>query len=139
MSGMFARMVAQSVMLGINIVTKTFQQAYAKAQAGGASAAKSAMSGSRMPLDQARQILNLEKNEVTVEKITEQFNKYYLMNDPDKGGSFYLQAKIHFAKEALTADLKKKQSKENNNNDDDNESSSSETSSSSSKKKNEMK
>lgn len=110
MSGVFARMIAQSVMLGINIITKTFQQAYAKAQAGGTNAAKNAMSGSRMPLDQARQILNIEKNEVTLEKINEQFNKYYLMNDPDKGGSFYLQAKIHFAKEALINDYKKKSS-----------------------------
>jgi hypothetical protein len=110
MSGVFARAIAQGVIFGVGVLSKAFQQAYAKAQAGGAQAAKSATAGSRMPLDQARQILNFEKGElVTAERVLEQHTKYYATNDPDKGGSFYIQAKVSNAREALLADLRRKQ------------------------------
>jgi import inner membrane translocase subunit TIM16 len=54
-----------------------------------------------MALDQARQILNIEKNEVNREKILEQYEKYSKINDPDAGGSLYVQTKIWYAKEVL--------------------------------------
>lgn len=60
-----------------------------------------------MAVDQARQVLNLEKNEVNMERIAEQFNKYYAMNDPDKGGSFYIQAKVANARDSLVADVRR--------------------------------
>jgi import inner membrane translocase subunit TIM16 len=107
MANVFARIIAQGVVFGIGVLTKTFHQAYLKAQLQGAQAGK-AVGKSRMPLDQARQILNFERNEtVTMEKIAEQAAKYHTSNDPDKGGSFYIQAKVHFAREALIADLKR--------------------------------
>jgi hypothetical protein len=116
MSGVFARILAQGVMFGVSVLTKTFQQAYAKAQAGGGraagaaggkgGAAAAAVASGRMPLDMARQVLNLEKGEVTREAVVEMYTKYYGLNDPDKGGSFYIQAKVASARDALLADLK---------------------------------
>lgn len=32
---------------------------------------------------------------------TQQYDKYFAANDPEKGGSFYLQSKVYRAKEAL--------------------------------------
>jgi hypothetical protein len=122
MSGPIVRIVVQAVLMGVNIVTKAFMQAYAQAKAGaspcravprrvpaargrrsrsttasaapdpacvlpagGGSAASSVASVGRMPLDQARQILNLESKAPLVrEDIMRAFTKYYEANDPDK-------------------------------------------------------
>lgn len=106
MSGILYRAVAQTVMFTVNVVSKAFMQAYSKAQAGGGQAAKAAVSGSRMPIDQARQILNLEKA-FTREELVTQFDKYYKANDPDNGGSFYIQSKVFQARETLVNDLRR--------------------------------
>ena len=60
-----------------------------------------------MPLDQARSVLNLgEKGTYTATDVSSQFDKYFKSNDADGGGSFYLQSKIHNAREALVEELK---------------------------------
>lgn len=110
MSGYLARAVAQTVVFCVNVVSKAFMQAYSKAQAGGGSAGTAARGavtgGSRMPLDQARQVLNLEKA-FTREDVAAQFEKYYASNDPDKGGSFYVQSKVFQARDTLLGDMKR--------------------------------
>jgi import inner membrane translocase subunit TIM16 len=110
MSGMFARLMAQVALTGVSVVTKAFMQAYARAQAGGgaagaAGAVRSAVSGARMPLDQARLVLNVEKGATSAEVLA-QFEKYFAMNDPDAGGSFYMQSKVYNAREALLEEIK---------------------------------
>jgi hypothetical protein len=117
MSGVIARLIAQSVVFVVGVLGKAFQEAYVKAQAQGGAAGKQALGGGKvataiqsksgMALDQARQILNLEKNDVTLEKVMEAFNGASNRNDPDtSGGSLYVQTKIYNAKEALLAQLK---------------------------------
>lgn len=111
MSGFFARVVAQALVAGAGIMTKAFAEAYARAQAGGGAAAAgaamhSAVVGGRMPLDQARGVLNVEKGAYDAAAVAAQFEKYYAANDPDAGGSFYLQSKVHNAKEVLLEELK---------------------------------
>jgi import inner membrane translocase subunit TIM16 len=107
MSRLFARFMAEGIQVGVSVLSKAFTSAYQKAQAGGSHVSKAA-STARMPIKQARQILNLEgKDDLTLERVNESFQKYYEANDPDKGGSFYVQAKIANAKDALIAEIKR--------------------------------
>jgi hypothetical protein len=120
MSGVLARLIAQSVVFVVGVLGRAFQEAYVKAQAQGAGAGKQALGGGKnaaaaaavqsrsgMAFDQARQILNLEKSDVTLDKVMEAFNSASNRNDPDtSGGSLYVQTKIWNAKEALLAQLK---------------------------------
>lgn len=109
MSGFLARIIAQVVIVGTSVLSKAFVQALRNAQSGGAGKAAgrmgAAVAGNRMAIDEARQILNLEKG-YSRAQVLEQFEKYYTGNDPENGGSFYLQSKIYNAKEALLEDLK---------------------------------
>ena len=113
MSGYFARVLAQVAVAGVGVLTKAFMQAVARAQAGGGgpagaagAAARSAWSGARMPLDQARGVLNVEKGAYDAAAVEEQFARYFASNDPDAGGSFYIQSKVHSAREVLLDELK---------------------------------
>ncbi len=112
MSGFFARIIAQVAIVGVQVLTKAFAQALQRAQAGGgataaASAARSAVMGSRMSLEQARAVLNVgEKGAYTAADVHAQYEKYFEANDPDAGGSFYVQSKIHNAREALLEELR---------------------------------
>ena len=45
-------------------------------------------------------------------KTLQQYEKYFAANDVSKGGSFYLQSKIHRAKEQLDEFLKEKRAEE---------------------------
>jgi import inner membrane translocase subunit TIM16 len=76
--------------------------------AGGGAAAASVQRTTtlKMPAEQARSILNLNGT-FTKEDVIRQFNKYYVANDPEKGGSFYLQSKIWNAKEVVLEEVKK--------------------------------
>ena len=113
----FGKMLAQATLAGVQILAKAFAQAYARAAAGGgreaASAVRSAVAGGRMPVDQARSVLNLgEKGTYTPVEVAAQFEKYFKANDADGGGSFYLQSKVHNARESLLEELKAEGKKE---------------------------
>lgn len=64
-----------------------------------------------MEVDEALLVLNLEKSALLEPKpldtIIKQHSLYFAMNDPEKGGSFYLQSKVYRAKEALEAELRR--------------------------------
>lgn len=55
--------------------------------------------GKKMTAQEAQKVLGLEK--ITPDTINAQYEKLYSINDPSKGGSFYLQCKLIGAKEAL--------------------------------------
>lgn len=107
------RIVAQIVLTATNIISKAFLQAYQQAKAGGGGAAaragQAATTTARVDLGQARSILNIESRTPGKDEILRQFKKYYEANDPEKGGSFYVQSKVWNAKEALMTDLKARQ------------------------------
>ena len=79
--------------------------------AGGAQSAARRGAGSiiqrtEMSATQARKVLNLDaEQELAREQIIEQFRKYFEANDPNKGGSFYLQCKIYHAKSKLLKEI----------------------------------
>lgn len=61
-----------------------------------------------MTLDEAVKILNVKppKNgQADVEEVMDRFKRLFDANDPQKGGSFYLQSKILRARERLEAEI----------------------------------
>jgi hypothetical protein len=57
-----------------------------------------------MPFNEAMQILQMP-NEYTLEMVEERADKLFKLNDPTKGGSFYIQCKIMGAKITLVQAL----------------------------------
>ena len=74
------------------------------------------IAGKPMTRDEALKILNIEEAEavdasgakavnIKPEEIMKRFDILIEKNQPDKGGSFYLQSKIYFAKQHLMKDF----------------------------------
>ncbi|KAK3805486.1 MAG: Pam16-domain-containing protein, partial [Benniella sp.] len=115
---MAARVLAQLIVAGSQIVGKAFMEAYRQAAAnaaknGGHQAAKSGGGGgsksatadaltrkSGMSVDEAMNILNITKD-TDLEKIVKNYQHLYKVNDKAVNGSFYLQSKVVRAKERL--------------------------------------
>ena len=75
------------------------------AKAGGVQNTQRIMTKHKMQVDEALKILHIDKNEMNRLKIEAQYTRYFGQNDPEKGGSFYIQSKVHRAKEALNTAL----------------------------------
>ena len=58
-----------------------------------------------MSLDEAANILNVDKNSLTDETIIEKYEKMFQNNEVSNGGSFYLQSKIVRARERIDLEL----------------------------------
>lgn len=106
MAGPLGRVLVQLGVALTGVLVKSFAQAYQQAAAGGGKrAAQAAVRRGVMPVAQARQILHITEAEATPELVQSQFDKYFTANDPEKGGSYFLQCKIFHAKEALMEEL----------------------------------
>eukprot|EP00053_Salpingoeca_punica_P003810 m.45302 g.45302 ORF g.45302 m.45302 type:complete len:134 (-) comp12430_c0_seq1:182-583(-) len=110
-----SRFIARMVVVVGQVVGRAFMQAYREAAAsagkqGAQHAAKQAGSNSseaaararigQMDLEEARKILNVEKN-ASWEEITKKYDHMFKVNEKSNGGSFYLQSKIYRAKERM--------------------------------------
>ncbi|KAI8981982.1 Pam16-domain-containing protein [Mycotypha africana] len=123
--GLSARIIAQIVVSLGSVVTRAFVAAYKQAAAnaakGGGAAAASGGGGragtkeavmdaltrkSGISMEEACQILNVTK-EADLAKLTKSYEHLFNVNDPAKGGSFYLQSKVVRAKERF--DMEKAQ------------------------------
>jgi import inner membrane translocase subunit TIM16 len=71
---------------------------------GGPNTIKASVSYKMKP-DEAYKILDINKTNITRKVLKERYDKFYELNDPDKGGSFYLRSKVYRAKEALDREL----------------------------------
>mmetsp|Transcript_5963 Transcript_5963/g.6561 ORF Transcript_5963/g.6561 Transcript_5963/m.6561 type:complete len:138 (-) Transcript_5963:352-765(-) len=102
---MAARVIAQLIVNGAAIFSRAFytayQQAIRNAKAGGATQAAKTASRLKMRPDEALKILSMEKHELNNKALIEKYTKLFDLNDPTKGGSFYLQSKIYRSKEVL--------------------------------------
>ncbi len=102
--GPFIRLAANLIIAGTGVVGRAFVEAYKQALAGGgAAAARAGNAGANRASAleaEARQILNV-KQSASPEEITSAFDSLHAMNDPAKGGSSYLQAKVTFARDTL--------------------------------------
>jgi import inner membrane translocase subunit TIM16 len=59
-------------------------------------------------MDEACQILNVgpgKMGNIEIEAVTERFKRLFDLNDPKKGGSFYLQSKILRARERIEREV----------------------------------
>ncbi|ERS97120.1 mitochondrial import inner membrane translocase subunit tim16 [Sporothrix schenckii 1099-18] len=119
------RLITQVVVIGSRVLGRAFSEAYkqanassqyarAQAKAGGtAGATGRANLSSGMTLDEAALILNVPKpttggtaaKNYDMEEVMDRFKRLFDANDPQKGGSFYLQSKILRARERIEAEV----------------------------------
>ena len=84
------------------------QYAQQAAEAGGSAANNYASSG--LTLDEACKILNVKPpsgGKANLDDVMERFKRLFDQNDPQKGGSFYLQSKILRARERIELEVRK--------------------------------
>lgn len=63
-----------------------------------------------MTLEEACKILNVKPpqgGQANMEDVLERFKKLFDVNDPQKGGSFYLQSKVLRARERIESEVRK--------------------------------
>jgi len=105
-----AQIIIQTTAVISRAVVQAYGQALSNAKKGGAAtaavgnAAMRARQG-KMQTGEALDILNIERANLNQKSVAEMFDKYYKLNDPAKGGSFYLQSKFFRAKEALEYEM----------------------------------
>ncbi|ATY58970.1 mitochondrial import inner membrane translocase subunit tim-16 [Cordyceps militaris] len=113
------RFVITAFVTGSRILGRSFVAAYQQAQAaskyqrhvakngGGGASASASLSGG-MTLDEACKVLNVKPpagGQANVAEVLERYQRLFDANDPQKGGSFYLQSKIVRAKERFEREL----------------------------------
>ncbi|KAI1322876.1 protein transporter [Xylariaceae sp. FL0255] len=113
------RIITQIVVTGTRVLGRAFGEAYKQAQASSNYAraqakanpngggARGALSGN-MTLDEACKILNVKPpqgGQANIEEVMDRFKKLFDANDPQKGGSFYLQSKVLRARERIEAEV----------------------------------
>ncbi|KAL5118067.1 hypothetical protein ACEQ8H_004054 [Pleosporales sp. CAS-2024a] len=111
------RIITQVVFSGARIlgraVSESYRQAaaaqkYAAATQQGGGGGSSAFSASNITMDEACQILNVgpgKMGTMDMDVVTERFKRLFDLNDPKKGGSFYLQSKILRARERIEREV----------------------------------
>ncbi|OAL43605.1 mitochondrial import inner membrane translocase-like protein subunit tim16 [Pyrenochaeta sp. DS3sAY3a] len=109
------RIITQVVFSGARIIGRAVSESYRQAAAAQKYAAanqnggsSSAFSSSNITMDEACKILNVTPGKMGTiegEAVTERFKRLFDLNDPKKGGSFYLQSKILRARERIEREL----------------------------------
>lgn len=85
---------------------------YAKAQAKSGNPGSPSLSSHGLTLEEACKILNVkppQQGQANMEDVMERFKKLFDVNDPKKGGSFYLQSKVLRARERIEAEVRAKE------------------------------
>lgn len=106
-------------MTGARVFGRAFAEAYKQAQASGKykgqqSASGNPVTSSKLSIDEACKILNVKppaSGEQTLEDVMSRFKKLFDINNPEKGGSFYLQSKILRARERLEMEFREAERK----------------------------
>ncbi|KAF2725101.1 mitochondrial import inner membrane translocase subunit tim-16 [Polychaeton citri CBS 116435] len=106
------RIITQVVFTGARVFGRAFAEAYRQASASQKYAANlqnnpgaaNSLSASGLTLEEACKILNVSPpkgGSANLESVHERFKRLFDLNDPKKGGSFYLQSKILRARERI--------------------------------------
>ncbi|KAK8136455.1 mitochondrial import inner membrane translocase subunit tim16 [Apiospora sp. TS-2023a] len=101
------RLITQVVIVGSRVLGRAFSEAFKQAQASSQYARQQAKlnpngtgptsMGTGMTLDEACKILN---------DVMDRFKRLFDANDPQKGGSFYLQSKVLRARERIESEVR---------------------------------
>eukprot|EP00605_Chrysophyceae_sp_TOSAG23-4_P002735 GSChrysophyteH1.ASY1.ANO1.3014.1 assembled CDS len=109
---MASKVIAQLIIQASAVFTRAAAQAYGQAlqnaKKGGGTAVSSAAARARagkMQPQEALDILNIQRADMSEKTVEAAYQKFYQLNDPAKGGSFYLQSKFYRAKEALDYEM----------------------------------
>ncbi|KAL8659654.1 MAG: hypothetical protein Q9202_007007 [Teloschistes flavicans] len=120
------RIITQAVVVGARVFGRAFAEAYRQASASSKYSRATIDSGGSSPshannlvssgltLDEACQILNVRSpqgGKADMEEVMDRFKRLFDVNDPTKGGSFYLQSKILRARERIELEVKQTQEK----------------------------
>lgn len=106
------------MLTGSRVFGRAFAEAWKQASASQKYAAATAktpgaantFASSGLTLDEACKILNVsppKAGKADVEQVMERFKKLFDLNEPKKGGSFYLQSKILRARERIELEMRK--------------------------------
>ncbi len=108
---------------GSRVLGRAFAEAYKQASASQKYAAAAAkdnpqalnnLASSGLTLDEACKILNVKPpmgGKMNLESVMERFKRLYDLNNPEKGGSFYLQSKILRARERIEMEVREAERK----------------------------
>ncbi|KAK9464242.1 Pam16-domain-containing protein [Lipomyces arxii] len=99
------RILMQVVFTGAQVFGRAFAQAYKQAAASSAESVIARESG--ITLDESCRILNIRPEKLETSEVTRRFEHLFNANSPEKGGSFYVQAKVFRAKERIDKELTK--------------------------------
>ncbi len=112
------RIITQVVLTGSRVLGRAFAEAYRQAAASQKYAGQAAknnpgatnnLPSSGLTLDEACKILNVKPpqgGKANMEDVMERFKKLFDVNDPKKGGSFYLQSKVLRARERIELEVR---------------------------------
>ncbi len=115
------RLITQVVIIGSRVLGRAFAEAYrqasassnyarAQAKLGGEEATGRVNLSTGMTLDEAFKILNVRTpakgQPADMEDVFSRFKRLFDANEPDKGGSFYLQSKVLRARERIEAEVR---------------------------------
>ncbi|KAI1436532.1 Pam16-domain-containing protein [Xylaria sp. CBS 124048] len=113
------RIITQIVLTGSRVLGRAFTEAFKQAQASSNYARAQAKINPNAPvgrgrmgamtLDEACKVLNVKSPQgaqTNMEEVMERFKKLFDANDPQKGGSFYLQSKVLRARERIEAEVR---------------------------------
>ncbi|KAL8729075.1 MAG: hypothetical protein Q9166_004992 [cf. Caloplaca sp. 2 TL-2023] len=112
------RIITQAVVVGARVFGRAFAEAYrqasasskyAQSAAGSSSFSANNFVSSGLTLEEACRILNVKPpkgGKANVEDTIERFKRLFDVNDPMKGGSFYLQSKILRARERIELEVR---------------------------------
>lgn len=107
-------------MVSTRVFGRAFTEAYKQASAASkyqqtaGKAAGATVASSGLTLDEACKILNVAPpagGKTNMESVTERFKTLFDKNDPNKGGSFYLQSKILRARERIEMEVSEAEQK----------------------------
>ncbi|EOD49904.1 Mitochondrial import protein [Neofusicoccum parvum] len=112
------RIITQVVVTGSRVVGRAFAEAWRQAAASQKYAQANAKNGggngktfasSGLTLEEACKILNVappKGGKTDIENVMDRFKKMFDLNDPKRGGSFYLQSKILRARERIEMEVR---------------------------------
>lgn len=114
------RIIFQVALTGSRVLGRAFTEAYKQAAASSAYQKAQQKAGNTggsafgaagsMTLEEACKILNVKPTQggqTNMEDVLERFKRLFDVNDPQKGGSFYLQSKVLRARERIESEVRK--------------------------------